>query len=112
MKKILWLCIIFYIRYISIALPKSCRYYPTCSQYALWQLKYSGFSSSVIAIFLRILKCNQLFRGGIDYPIVKRKFAPNFIFLKRSRCKLIFWFVPYKKDKFYVIKVFDSLKET
>ncbi|ALV64538.1 membrane protein insertion efficiency factor YidD [Campylobacter fetus] len=112
MKVIFWNFIIFYKKYISPILPKSCRYYPTCSEYALWQLRYNGFFYSIVAIFLRILRCNQLFRGGIDYPLVKRKFTPYTIFSKNKPCKMNFWFVPHRKGGFYLIKVFDSLKET
>lgn len=111
MKKIFWFSVIFYRKYISIALPTSCRYYPTCSEYALWQLKYNKVFYALVAITLRILRCNQLFRGGIDYPIVKRKFTPYSIFSKNECGRLSFWFVPSSKDRFYVIKVFDSLKE-
>ncbi|MFW5624624.1 membrane protein insertion efficiency factor YidD [Campylobacter hyointestinalis] len=107
-----WNFVILYKKYFSPALPATCRYYPTCSEYALWQLKYNNTFYAIVAIFLRILRCNQLFRGGIDYPIVKRKFAPYTIFSKNKFSRLNFWFVPYGKDRFYIIKVFDSLKET
>lgn len=112
MKAILFNLVAFYQKFVSIILPRSCRYYPTCSEYAIWQLRHNNLLSAVVAILLRILKCNQLFRGGIDYPIVKKNFSPLTIFeagvkLRFERIKFIF--VPYKKDKFYVIKV---LKET
>lgn len=99
--------VIFYKKYISPLLPRSCRCYPSCSEYALWQLSHSGIIASIFAISLRILRCNQLFRGGIDYPIIKRKFTPSYLFLKQSQVEPKFWLIRHKKDKFYLIKAFD-----
>ncbi|MCI5540003.1 MAG: membrane protein insertion efficiency factor YidD [Campylobacter lanienae] len=103
--------VVFYKKYISPLLPRSCRYYPSCSEYALWHLSNSGIISSIFAITLRILRCNQLFKGGIDYPIVKRKFAPSYIFFKHSCVEPKFWLIKQKKDKFYLIKAFDLSKD-
>ena len=101
----------FYQRYISKITPKSCRYYPTCSEYALWQFKNNGFFLAFFAVALRILRCNQLFKGGIDYPIVYKKFDSFSIFYRNIRPNINFWFVPFKENKFYVIKILDSLKK-
>lgn len=93
----------FYRRWISPMLPRSCRYYPTCSQYALEQLRFSNFFFAIFAIALRILRCNQLFKGGIDYPVIRRNFA--FLLIRpNSQFEPKFWFVPCEKDKFYIIK--------
>lgn len=100
----------FYQRYISKIKPNSCRYYPTCSEYALWQFKTNGFFLAFFAVIWRILRCNQLFKGGIDYPVICKKFS-SFSIFTHSRPSVSFWFVPYKENKFYVIKVLDSLKE-
>lgn len=110
MKNFLIYFVNFYKRFISPILPRSCRYYPTCSEYALQELKFANVFEAIFKIIFRILRCNQLFKGGIDYPIVKRNF--NYSTLKKyTKTKPIFWFIPYKKNKFYLIKVFDSLKE-
>lgn len=106
MKFVLFYLIKFYKSYLSVLLPRSCRYYPTCSQYALWKLRYSGSLDSIFSIILRILRCNQLFKGGIDYPVARIKFRSQSIFFKSEVTKLNFIFVPFKKDKFYIIKVF------
>lgn len=46
----------------------TCRFYPTCSQYAILAIEKHGvFRGSLKAIW-RIIRCNPLFRGGIDYP--------------------------------------------
>ena len=57
-------------QYISRMLPASCRYYPTCSEYAKWQFEFNRPDRALVASTLRILRCNQLFPGGIDYPRV------------------------------------------
>jgi len=57
----------FYRKYISPYLPPSCRFYPTCSQYALEAIERFGtFRGSLLAIW-RILRCNPYCKGGFDY---------------------------------------------
>ena len=44
----------------------SCRYLPTCSEYALDAVHARGIVvGSVLAVW-RVLRCNPLFRGGYD----------------------------------------------
>lgn len=101
------LCFIkFYQNYISKMTPNSCRYYPTCSEYAIWAFNNTNFFTAFFITIVRILKCNQLFKGGIDYPIVYKKFNPFFVFTNINLRKITFWFVRYKGDRFYVIKSF------
>jgi len=58
----------FYRRFISPLTPPSCRFYPTCSEYAVLAIKkYGPFKGSLKAI-LRILRCNPFSKGGIDMP--------------------------------------------
>ncbi|PHR71259.1 MAG: membrane protein insertion efficiency factor YidD [Arcobacter sp.] len=90
-----------YQRYISRYTPASCRYYPTCSEYALIQLENNTFFKAIYFTIARILKCNQLFAGGIDYPIVKLIKHNNISFKKIT---IKYWFVPMKNNRFYVIK--------
>lgn len=101
----------FYQRYISKMTPKTCRYYPTCSEFAAWHFKNNNFFSAFVAVTLRILRCNQLFKGGIDYPVIRKKFNSFSIFSQNSDFNINFWFIPCKENKFYVVKVLDSLKE-
>ena len=57
----------FYKKYIS-PLKKNgcCRYYPTCSSYALEALqKYGPLKGSFLSI-KRILRCNPFSKGGYD----------------------------------------------
>jgi len=87
----------------------SCRYYPTCSQYAKEQLLHNGFLKAIFYSFIRILKCNQLFPGGVDYPIVYKVTAsPPLAPHKLHYRNICFWFVPKDKKSFYLVKVFNK----
>lgn len=49
-------------------LPPSCRFYPSCSEYARQSLiRYGPFKGSVKALF-RLLKCHPFHPGGVDLP--------------------------------------------
>ena len=51
---------------ISPLSPPSCRYYPTCSTYAVTAVKrFGAFKGSMLAL-LRLLRCRPWSRGGID----------------------------------------------
>lgn len=66
MRKILIYLVKIYQRFISPALPKSCRYYPTCSTYMIDALKKFGLILGLIMGVSRILRCNPFVRGGVD----------------------------------------------
>ena len=66
----LWL-IRFYHRFLSGLKPPCCRFYPTCSQYALEAVGRFGFFRGGYLALKRILRCNPLFKGGID-PVPER----------------------------------------
>lgn len=56
-----------YQRFISPCLPARCKYYPSCSHYAVRAIKIHGaIKGSVLAVW-RILRCNPWSRGGVDY---------------------------------------------
>ncbi len=56
----------FYRKYISPQLPPSCKYIPTCSEYAIDALtKYGAIKGTLMAIW-RILRCNPFSKGGYD----------------------------------------------
>ena len=66
MKQI-FLCLIrFYKKVISPLLPSACRFYPTCSDYAYQSITECGAIRGSYYALLRILRCNPLFKGGID----------------------------------------------
>lgn len=110
MKNIFMAVIEFYQRFISPVLPNSCRYYPSCSEYSLHEFKFNSFFGAFFATVLRILRCNPLFRGGIDYPLVRLKISHQKAIFKICRSEVKFWFVPCKSGKFYVIKSFKKEK--
>lgn len=55
-----------YQKYISPVKPPVCRFYPTCSQYAVDSLKKYGFLKGSFKALLRILKCHPFHPGGYD----------------------------------------------
>ena len=66
MKKLLLRFIRFYQRRISPLLPPMCRYYPTCSQYAVEAIETHGAFKGFFLTVFRLMRCNVLFPGGYD----------------------------------------------
>lgn len=62
----------FYQRRVSPLGPPRCKYYPTCSQYAVEAIQIWGFFIGVFLALWRILRCNPFSRGGYD-PVPTRK---------------------------------------
>ena len=60
------LLIAVYRRLISPALPRRCRYEPTCSAYAEQAFRELGLIRGTIVAAWRLLRCNPFSRGGID----------------------------------------------
>ena len=58
----------FYQKTFSIYLGNNCRFYPSCSEYAKMAINKDGASKGLIKSAWRILRCNPLNKGGIDYP--------------------------------------------
>lgn len=56
----------FYQSVISPVLPGSCRFHPTCSDYAVEALKNHGVIRGSGLAFWRILRCNPWGSGGYD----------------------------------------------
>lgn len=66
MKSIMILIIKAYRKYISPLKKPCCRFYPTCSQYALDAVsKYGVLKGSFMSV-KRILRCNPFNQGGYD----------------------------------------------
>lgn len=101
MRRVFKYLIIFYQKYLSILSFGSCRHYPTCSNYSLWQFDNNSFFKAIYFTIVRILKCNQFFDGGFDYPIIKFKANQN---IKYKKIKVIYWYVPLKDGKYLVVK--------
>ncbi len=58
----------FYQRFITPYTPATCRYYPTCSSYAVRALRTHGALKGTLLTAGRLLRCNPWSSGGIDYP--------------------------------------------
>ncbi|HIT54077.1 MAG TPA: membrane protein insertion efficiency factor YidD [Candidatus Fimivicinus intestinavium] len=72
MKKAFLAAIRFYQKKISPFFPPRCRFYPTCSQYALEAIeRFGAFKGGALACW-RLLRCNPLFPGGYDPVPPKR----------------------------------------
>ena len=55
-----------YQRFISPAFAPRCRYYPSCSQYAIDSIQELGPVRGSILAGWRLLRCNPFSAGGID----------------------------------------------
>lgn len=55
-----------YQRIISPALPRRCRYEPTCSRYGVDAVKRYGILRGAVLAGWRILRCNPWSHGGWD----------------------------------------------
>jgi uncharacterized protein len=47
--------------------PNTCKYHPSCSQYALDALRKDGLLKGSAKAAWRVLRCNPWSHGGVDY---------------------------------------------
>ncbi len=66
MKRVLLSVIRFYRRRVSPGLPRACRFYPTCSEYAEEAIQRFGAVRGGQLAARRILRCHPFARGGYD----------------------------------------------
>ncbi|HEX8689186.1 MAG TPA: membrane protein insertion efficiency factor YidD [Solirubrobacterales bacterium] len=71
MKRVVLAAIGAYRRLISPALPRRCRYEPTCSAYAIEAIGRFGAVRGLLLASWRILRCNPFSHGGFD-PVPSR----------------------------------------
>ncbi|HEY2207037.1 MAG TPA: membrane protein insertion efficiency factor YidD [Pseudonocardia sp.] len=62
-----------YQRWISPGLPPSCRFYPSCSEYAVGALREHGMLIGLVLAVWRLLRCAPWHPGGVD-PVPPRRF--------------------------------------
>ena len=67
MKYLLMGIIRIYKKIISPLFPPCCKYYPTCSSYALDAVGKFGFIRGGWLALWRVLRCNPWSMGGVDY---------------------------------------------
>lgn len=102
-RKFLLFLLAIYQRFFTLLGFGSCRFYPTCSEYAKWEFENNSISSAFYHSFTRILRCNQFFEGGIEYPILDNLELRN----KKMDIDMIkYWLVPNNKNRYYIIKNF------
>ena len=64
----------FYRRFLSPLLPATCRFEPTCSQYALDAIEMHGAFKGGWLTLRRLLRCQPFSRGGFDpVPVPGKK---------------------------------------
>ncbi len=63
----------FYQSFLSPLLGPSCRYFPTCSSYALEAFRQHNFFYASWLTAWRILRCNPFVKGGYDPVPVNKK---------------------------------------
>jgi putative membrane protein insertion efficiency factor len=62
----------FYRKYISPLTPPSCRFYPTCSAYALEAIEIHGALKGSLLAAKRIARCHPFNPGGVDHVPPKK----------------------------------------
>jgi uncharacterized protein len=73
-KKLLLSVIFAYRRCISPFLPSSCRFYPSCSQYAAGAVDRYGVVRGLFLTLKRLARCHPWHPGGFD-PVPERESA-------------------------------------
>ncbi len=66
--------IVLYQRYVSPAIPRRCKYEPTCSRYAAEAIGRYGILRGLVLAGWRLLRCNPLSHGGYDPVEAQRVF--------------------------------------
>jgi len=75
-RSILYVLVRLYQRGLSPLLGPSCRFEPSCSQYALEALQRCSAARAVWLIGSRLLRCQPLCRGGLD-PVPEDPIPPG-----------------------------------
>ena len=66
MVKLIIALLKFYSKNISVFFPRRCKYYPTCSAYAIEAFKKEGLFKGFLLSIWRLLRCNPFSKGGFD----------------------------------------------
>jgi uncharacterized protein len=66
--------IMVYQRLISPAIPRRCKYEPTCSRYAVEAIREYGILRGLVLAGWRLLRCNPWSYGGYDPVEAQRVF--------------------------------------
>jgi len=66
--------IVIYQHVISPAIPRRCKYEPTCSHYAVGAIREYGILRGLVLAGWRLLRCNPWSHGGYDPVEAQRVF--------------------------------------
>ena len=66
-----------YQRLVSPALPRRCKYEPTCSAYAVEAIRTFGVPRGLVLAAWRLARCNPWSRGGYDPVEAQTLFRPK-----------------------------------
>ncbi len=64
-----------YQRFVSPAIPRRCKYEPTCSRYAVSAIREYGILRGLVLAGWRLLRCNPWSHGGYDPVEEQRVFS-------------------------------------
>jgi uncharacterized protein len=64
-----------YQRFVSPAIPRRCKYEPTCSRYAVDAIRRYGILRGLVLAGWRLLRCNPWSHGGYDPVEAQRVFG-------------------------------------
>jgi putative membrane protein insertion efficiency factor len=66
-----------YQRLVSPLLGNRCKYYPSCSEYAVQAIERFGILRGLVLAGWRLLRCNPFSHGGYDPVDDQRLFRPQ-----------------------------------
>jgi putative membrane protein insertion efficiency factor len=64
-----------YRRWVSPLLPRACRFYPSCSEYASEAVETHGVARGSVLAASRLVRCHPWCEGGVD-PVPPRDGSP------------------------------------
>jgi uncharacterized protein len=76
-----------YKRWISPAFPPSCRFTPTCSEYAMEAVERHGVLRGAMMSAWRLLRCHPLAKGGLD-PVPRSGRIGSNISCRDATCRV------------------------
>lgn len=66
MKSVILALIRFYQKHAPKVLPPTCRFHPSCSQYAVEAIEKYGVAKGTVLATRRLLRCHPFSAGGYD----------------------------------------------
>ena len=66
----------FYQKWISPAFAPLCKFFPSCSHYAVTAIETYGLKGVAMSAW-RLVRCNPWSHGGVDYVVAKEEVSVN-----------------------------------